>query len=128
LSQRWYRGCAVRRDRFEHKPRRCHLPRIEHFEDARIDHDALEAHVSKFTVLLVEDDILQRDMLAAALKDEGLEVIECGAAEAAELVVATSGTELRALVTDNYLDGAMTGVELAHFARRKLPLLVPVVN
>jgi DNA-binding NtrC family response regulator len=83
--------------------------------------------VSNFTVLLVEDDILQRDMLATALKDEGLEVIECGTAEAAELVVATSGSELRALVTDNYLDGAMTGVELAHFARRKLPGLPLVI-
>ena len=60
-----------------------------------------------FTALVVEDDSLQREALADVLKREGLEVIECTTAEAAELVLATTGLELRALVTDIQLAGEM---------------------
>ena len=66
-----------------------------------------------FTALVVEDDTLQRETLAGLLKDEGLEVIECTSAEAAELVVASARPELKALVTDVALSGEMSGVELA---------------
>jgi CheY-like chemotaxis protein len=74
-----------------------------------------------FTALVVEDDTLQREGLADLLKDEGLEVVECSSAEAAELVVATSGSELKALVTDVSLSGDMSGVELAQYAKRRFP-------
>jgi ABC-type lipopolysaccharide export system ATPase subunit len=37
------------------------------------------------------------------LKDEGFEVIECATAEAAELIIASTGTELQALITDHNL-------------------------
>jgi CheY-like chemotaxis protein len=33
--------------------------------------------MSNIVTLLVEDDAFQREMLAAVLKDEGFEVIEC---------------------------------------------------
>jgi DNA-binding response OmpR family regulator len=49
--------------------------------------------------LLVEDDTFQGEVLADILKDEGFEVVECATAEAAELIVASTGTELRALIT-----------------------------
>jgi CheY-like chemotaxis protein len=58
-----------------------------------------------FTALVVEDDMLQRETLADLLKDEGLEVIECTTAEAVELVVASTGAELKALVTERILGG-----------------------
>jgi DNA-binding NtrC family response regulator len=74
-----------------------------------------------FTALVVEDDTHQRELLANLLKDEGLEVIECTSAEAAELVVASTGSELKALVTDVFLSGEMSGVELAQYAKRKFP-------
>jgi DNA-binding NtrC family response regulator len=83
--------------------------------------------MSKFMALVVEDDALQREAMADLLKLDGLEVIECSTAEAAELVVATSGTELRALVTDNALEGNMSGAELASYARQKFPDLNIVV-
>ena len=77
--------------------------------------------MSKFMTILVENDVLQREVLAEVLKGDGFEVVECSTAEAAELVVSTSGTELRAVITDQHLDGQMLGSELASFARRKYP-------
>ena len=44
--------------------------------------------------------------------------MECANGEVAELILATTGAELRALVTDIQLDGGMSGVELAQYAKR----------
>ena len=77
--------------------------------------------MSNFVTLLVEDDALQREVLADVLKDEGFEVIECTTAESAELIIASTGTELQALITDHNLAGKMSGAELAHYARRRQP-------
>lgn len=77
--------------------------------------------MSNFVTLLVEDDALQREVLAHVLRDEGFEVIECTTAEAAELIIASTGTELLALITDHNLAGKMSGAELAHYARRRHP-------
>ena len=77
--------------------------------------------MSNFMTLLVEDDTFQREILADVLKDEGFEVIECTTAEAAELIIASTGTELQALVTDNNLAGAMSGAELAQYASCRHP-------
>jgi DNA-binding NtrC family response regulator len=79
--------------------------------------------MSNFVALIVEDDVLQREWLAALLKDEGLEVVECANGEVAELVLASTGSELRALVTDIELGGEMSGVQLARYAKRKFPSL-----
>ena len=77
--------------------------------------------MSNFMTLLVEDDPFQREAFADVLKDEGFEVIECTTAEAAELIIASTGTELQALITDHNLPGAMSGAELAQYARRRHP-------
>ena len=77
--------------------------------------------MSNFVALIVEDDPFQRECLADLLKSEGLEVLECANGEVAELVLATTGTELRALVTDVQLGGGMSGVELAQYAKRQFP-------
>lgn len=79
--------------------------------------------MSHFVMLLVEDDALQREVLSGLLKDEGFEVVECATAEAAELIVASTGCELKTLVTDHNLAGTMTGLELAEYARREHPAL-----
>jgi DNA-binding NtrC family response regulator len=83
--------------------------------------------MSNFVMLLVEDDAVVRCTLAEVLRDEGFEVIECATAEAAELVVTSTGNELRALVTDNNLAGNMSGKELAGFAKRRFPNLNVIV-
>jgi DNA-binding NtrC family response regulator len=55
------------------------------------------------------------------LKSEGLEVVECANGEVAELVLTSTGPELRALVTDVELGGEMSGVQLAQYAKRRFP-------
>jgi len=77
--------------------------------------------MSKFMTLLVEDDAFQREVLAGVMKEEGFEVIECTTAEAAELIIASTGTELQALVTDHNLGGQMSGAALAQYARHRHP-------
>ena len=77
--------------------------------------------------LVVEDDPLQREVLCDALKDENLDVIQCESAEAAELIVANFGVELRLMVTDVELSGPGTGIELATFAHRCCPNLCIIV-
>jgi len=77
--------------------------------------------MQKFVALVVEDDPFQRAFVADLLKDEGLQVVECASAEAAELVLASTGNELRAVVTDVNLGGGMSGVELARFAKTRFP-------
>jgi CheY-like chemotaxis protein len=68
--------------------------------------------MSQFMTLLVEDDAFQREVLADVLKDDGFEVIECTTAEAAELIIASTGPKLQALVTDHNLAGQMSGAAL----------------
>jgi CheY-like chemotaxis protein len=95
---------------------------VNHFGFSRLCPNK-ELPVSQFTTLLVEDDPLQREVFADVLKGEGFEVVECTTAEAAELVIATSGTELRAVVADQNLEGRMLGSELAAFAYGMFPRL-----
>jgi CheY-like chemotaxis protein len=83
----------------------------------------MEEQMSNFVALVVEDDAVQREFVAELLKENGLEVVECSTAEAAELVLVSTGTELLALVTDVNLAGEMSGVELAAYAKRKFPRL-----
>ena len=79
--------------------------------------------MSNFVALIVDDDPLQRECLADILKSQGLEVVECANGEVVELVLASTGADLRALVTDVELGGEMSGVELAQYAKRRFPSL-----
>ena len=77
--------------------------------------------MSNFVALIVEDDVLQRECLADLLKSEGLEVVECANGEVTELVLASTGPEVRALVTDIELGGEMSGVQLAQYCQAQIP-------
>jgi FixJ family two-component response regulator len=78
-------------------------------------------------VLVVEDDQLQREVLADLLSGENMDVIQCESAEAGELVLAKVGLELSVLVTDVMLAGNKSGLELAEFALERFPRLKVVV-
>lgn len=77
--------------------------------------------------LVVEDDIIQRVSLSDTLRNWGIDVIECETAEAGELIVGRIGVELSFLITDVNLAGRATGLELAEFARARLPNLKIIV-
>ncbi|MCC8940282.1 response regulator [Bradyrhizobium sp. Arg68] len=71
--------------------------------------------------LVVEDDPMQREMLELLLEESEFEVIACESAEAAELVLQGSGDDVALMMTDVELAGHMTGVELAHVAKKYNP-------
>jgi DNA-binding NtrC family response regulator len=83
--------------------------------------------VGRSLALIVEDDRFQRDILTEILKSEDLDVIACETAEAAELVVANFGAELKLLVTDVNLGDKGNGIDLAAYAKGCFPYLNVVV-
>jgi CheY-like chemotaxis protein len=83
--------------------------------------------MSNFIALVVEDDAFQREALTELLRSEGLEVVECATGAVAELVLVSTGTELRALVTDVELGEGMSGLELAQYAKIQFPNLNVVI-
>jgi DNA-binding NtrC family response regulator len=80
------------------------------------------------TALIVEDDALQREMICLLLEESDFEVIECESAEAAELVLERNADSLSLMMTDVNLAGHMTGVELAHIAKKCNPELDVIVT
>ena len=77
------------------------------------------------TAVVVEDDPIQRDMIAVVLEESDFTVIQCEDAETAFLVLKARHPSL--LVTDINLTGKMNGLELAHLARMNHPMVRVVV-
>jgi DNA-binding NtrC family response regulator len=71
---------------------------------------------------------MQREMICVLLEESDYNVIQCESAEAAELVIDKVGGCLSFLMTDVNLAGRMNGVELAHIAKERNPLLDVVVT
>ena len=71
------------------------------------------------TALVVEDDPIQREMIALLLQETSYDVIQCEDAETAELALKSRHPAL--LVTDITLVGEMTGLELVEHARQLQP-------
>ena len=69
------------------------------------------------TAIVVEDDDIQREMLALLLEDNNFEVLQCEDAETAALALKARHPSL--IVTDINLIGKMDGVELAHLAQQQ---------
>lgn len=80
------------------------------------------------TALIVEDDVLQREMLGLLLEESGYAVIQCESAEDARRVLEHSDGTLCFLMTDVQLAGHMSGVELAFIAKAHNPRLDVVVT
>src|SRR5689334_18792712 len=78
--------------------------------------------------LVVEDDWMQREMLAMLLEQSNMQVIQCESAEAAATVLNKIGTKIALTFTDINLAGDMTGVELAFMAKRKFPNMHVIVT
>jgi CheY-like chemotaxis protein len=82
----------------------------------------------KSIALVVEDEELQREMIVVLLQESDMQVIACESAEAAVAVLDTIGDALSLMFTDINLAGTMTGVELAHLAKRRYPQLHVLVT
>jgi DNA-binding NtrC family response regulator len=80
------------------------------------------------TALVVEDDVMQREMTCLLLEESDFNVIECESAEAAELILERNGGSLSLMMTDVQLAGHMNGVELAHIAKKCNPELDVIVT
>jgi DNA-binding NtrC family response regulator len=78
--------------------------------------------------LVVEDDELQRELVAMLLEECDMGVIQCESAEAALRVLEKMGGCLSIMFTDVNLAGIIDGVDLAHFARQRFPDLDVIVT
>jgi two-component system, cell cycle response regulator CpdR len=77
------------------------------------------------TALVVEDDPIQREMIALLLEATDYDVIQCEDAETAELALKSRRAAL--LITDVSLVGEMTGIDLVERARELNPALRVIV-
>jgi response regulator RpfG family c-di-GMP phosphodiesterase len=87
-----------------------------------------QAQPFRATALIVEDDLMQREMLSLLLEESGYDVIQCESAEAAELVLEKSAGALCLMMTDVQLAGHKNGVELAYVAKKFNPDMDVIVT
>jgi CheY-like chemotaxis protein len=90
---------------------------------------AIEAGTAprELTVLLVEDEVLTRLMLADELRSQGLQVLEASNADEA-LTVLQSALPVHLLFTDIRMPGEMDGVALAKFAHAHFPQIKSIIG
>ena len=82
---------------------------------------------SKLPVLVVDDEVLIRMMIADELRENGLPVIECGDADEA-LEVLQCGAPVSLVITDVRMPGSMDGAGLASVIKRDYPQLKVVLT
>jgi two-component system, response regulator PdtaR len=80
----------------------------------------------KPTVLLVEDEVLIRLMVADELRDLGLQVLEASNADEA-LSILESSLSVHLLFTDVRMPGPLDGIALAKLARARFPHLKLII-
>src|SRR4051812_34134058 len=74
--------------------------------------------VPRRVVMVVEDDIWIRIMIAGELRDAGLEVIECASADEA-IDLLRGGARVSVIFSDIRLPGSMNGLGLAKAVRQE---------
>jgi CheY-like chemotaxis protein len=83
---------------------------------------------TRATALVVEDDAIQRAMVALLLEECEMRVIECASGEDAAGVLRESGGELAMIYADVHLPGEVSGIELARLARQTNPAIHVVIT
>jgi len=78
--------------------------------------------------LVVEDDVLQRELVVLLLEESDMGVIQCDSAEAAHGVLDRMGGCVSLMFTDVNLAGAMDGLALAHFVKERFPDMHVIVT
>jgi DNA-binding NtrC family response regulator len=87
-----------------------------------------QASPFKPIALVVEDDIFQRELVAALLEESEMGVIQCQSAEGALRVLEKMDGCVSMIFTDVNLAGKIDGVELAHFAKQCYPNIHVIVT
>jgi DNA-binding NtrC family response regulator len=78
--------------------------------------------------LVVENDVLQRELVVVLLEKSELSVIQCRSAEQALRVLKRMGGHVMIMFTAVKLAGKIDGVELAHQATRCYPKIRVIVT
>jgi CheY-like chemotaxis protein len=78
------------------------------------------------TILVVEDEILVRAMIADELRDQGYRVIEATQADDA-LAVLRSGVPVELVLTDVQMPGPLDGLGLARLIRADYPAIKVII-
>ena len=78
--------------------------------------------------VVVEDDIFQREDVAALLEESEMGVVQCDTAEEALRVLEKMGERVSLMFTDITLSGRIDGVELAHFSAQRYPNIHVIVT
>jgi CheY-like chemotaxis protein len=87
-----------------------------------------QASPFKPIALVVEDDVLQRELAVVLLEECEMGVIECESAEGALRVLEKMGECVSMIFTDVKLAGKIDGVELAHLATQRFPDIHVIVT
>lgn len=77
--------------------------------------------MTSYTVILVEDEVLIRMMVAEILLENGFTVIEAAHSDAALATLQARADQIHLLFTDIHMPGRMDGLALAHHARTHWP-------
>lgn len=94
---------------------------------AAADFQPCAVPASRTVVLIVEDEILIRMLLAEALRQADYEVVEAANGEEA-LSVLHASPDPDVLITDVRMPGAVDGFELAAYVRRSKPRLKVIIT
>ena len=78
--------------------------------------------------VVVEDDMIQREDVAALLEESEMGVVQCETAEEALRVLEKMGECVSLMFTDIKLGGRIDGVELAHFSAQRYPNIHVIVT
>jgi len=93
---------------------------ILEFDPRKFSIDQFDLSLAEPTVLIVDDELLIRDLLVEVMQNRGFTVLEAADAEQASVILGNMNNRVDVLISDIRLPG-MDGRELAKVARNLRP-------
>jgi CheY-like chemotaxis protein len=84
--------------------------------------------VSEYLIIVVEDEVMVRIVIADALRNAGYTVIEASSANEALEMLRSVGVDVRLVFSDVRMPGTMDGIGLAHAVRSEFPTIKIVLT
>lgn len=94
----------------------------------RCDGEPLPESQANAVILVVEDEVLVRMMIADKLRDEGYAVIEAFNADEALQILRHDGVGVRLIISDVRMPGSVDGLGLAREVRSRHPSIKIVLT